>query len=158
MTESGAVIARGESETEAIAERLAGTLGQGDVVYLEGDLGAGKTTFARGLARGLGAREREVASPTFALVNEYAGEAGTIVLRHLDLYRLADTRRDLEALGLPDSVAGAPVCIEWPRTAIRGLLAPTVEVRIETLPEGEGRRISVTRPSGGASPASTRKR
>jgi tRNA A37 threonylcarbamoyladenosine biosynthesis protein TsaE len=86
-----------------------------------------------------------VASPTFALVHEYAGEAGAIVLRHLDLYRLADTRRALEALGLPDSVAGAPVCIEWPRTAIRGLLAATVEVRIDTVSGGEARRITVAR-------------
>lgn len=145
MSEPKASIALGETETEAAAERLAGTLGPGAVVYLEGELGAGKTTFARGLARGLGARAREVASPTFALVNEYAGEAGAIVLRHLDLYRLADTRGDLEALGLPDSVAGAPVCIEWPRTAIRGLLAPTVEVRIETVSGGEARRITLTR-------------
>jgi tRNA threonylcarbamoyladenosine biosynthesis protein TsaE len=158
MTEPEPVIARGEAETEAIAERLATTLDKGDVVYLEGDLGAGKTTFARGLARGLGARARDVASPTFSLVNEYAGEAGTIVLRHLDLYRLADARRELESLGLPDSVAEAPVCVEWPRTAIRGLLAPTVEVRIETISGGEARRISVTRLLGGASPASTRKR
>jgi tRNA threonylcarbamoyladenosine biosynthesis protein TsaE len=148
MTEAGSFIARGEAETEAVAERLARTLGPRDVVYLEGDLGAGKTTFARGLARGLGARAREVASPTFALVNEYAGEAGAIVLRHLDLYRLADAARDLEALGLPESVAGAPVCIEWPRTAIRGLLAPTVEVRIDTEPGGQSRRITVRRPAG----------
>jgi len=145
MTEPEAVIALGEAETEAAAERLAGTLGPSAVVYLEGELGAGKTAFARGLARGLGARAREVASPTFALVNEYAGEAGEIVLRHLDLYRLADTRRDLEALGLPDSIAGAPVCIEWPRTAIRDLLAPTVEVEIETVSGGEARRITVRR-------------
>ena len=114
-------------------------------MYLEGDLGAGKTTFARGLARGLGARAREVASPTFALVNEYAGATGAIVLRHLDLYRLADARRDLEALGLPESVAGAPVCVEWPRTAIRGVLPPTVEVRLETEPGSRSRRITVMR-------------
>ena len=145
MTEPVPGIARGEAETEAIARRLASTLDDADVVYLEGDLGAGKTTFARGLALGLGARAGEVASPTFALVNEYAGKTGDIVLRHLDLYRLADTRRDLEALGLPDSVAGAPVCIEWPRTAIRGLLASTVEVQIETISGGEARLITVTR-------------
>jgi len=145
MSEPETIIALGEAETEAAAERLAGTLGPSAVVYLEGELGAGKTAFARGLARGLGARAREVASPTFALVNEYAGEAGAIVLRHLDLYRLADTRRDLEALGLPDSIAGAPVCIEWPRTAIRDLLAPTVEVEIETVSGGEARRITVRR-------------
>ena len=120
-------------------------MGPHDVVYLEGDLGAGKTTFARGLARGLGARAREVASPTFALLNEYAGDTGAIVLRHLDLYRLADAPRELEALGLPESVAGAPVCVEWPRTAIRSLLAPTVEVRIESGRGGQSRRITVTR-------------
>jgi tRNA threonylcarbamoyl adenosine modification protein YjeE len=148
MTEAAPITARGEAETEAVAEELARSLGPGDVVYLEGDLGAGKTTFARGLARGLGARAREVASPTFALVNEYAGQSGAIVLRHLDLYRLADARRDLEALGLPESVAGAPVCVEWPRTAIRGLLAPTVEVRIDTDPGGASRRITVTRRAG----------
>lgn len=147
MTESASVLARGEAETEAIAEGLAPSLGPSDVVYLEGDLGVGKTTFARGLARGLGARAREVASPTFALVNEYAGESGAIVLRHLDLYRLEDTARELALLGLPESVAGTPVCVEWPRSAIREVLAPTVEVRIETLPGGEGRRISVERRS-----------
>lgn len=139
------VTARGEAETEAIAQSLAAELGPDDVVYLEGDLGAGKTTFARGLARGLGARAREVASPTFALVNEYAGDSGAIVLRHLDLYRIADARRDLEGLGLPDSVAGAPVCIEWPRTAIRDLLPPTVEVRFQTETGGASRRITVAR-------------
>jgi tRNA threonylcarbamoyladenosine biosynthesis protein TsaE len=144
-TQAEPVTAYGEAETESVAERLAGELGRDDVVYLEGDLGAGKTTFARGLARGLGARAREVASPTFALVNEYAGDSGAIVLRHLELYRIADARRDLEGLGLPDAVAGAPVCIEWPRTAIRGLLPPTVEVRIETEPGGASRRITVAR-------------
>ncbi len=144
MTEPAREIARGEAETEAIAQRLAGRLDPTDVVYLEGELGAGKTTFARGLALGLGARARDVASPTFALLNEYAGESGVIVLRHLDLYRLEDTERDLAALGLPESVAGAPVCIEWPRTAIRGILAPTVEVQIETRAGGAARRIRVT--------------
>jgi tRNA threonylcarbamoyladenosine biosynthesis protein TsaE len=139
------VTARGEAETEAIAQSLAAELGPDDVVYLEGDLGAGKTTFARGLARGLGARAREVASPTFALVNEYAGDSGAIVLRHLDLYRIADARRDLEGLGLPDSVVGAPVCIEWPRSAIRDLLPPTIEVRLETETGGASRRITVAR-------------
>jgi tRNA threonylcarbamoyladenosine biosynthesis protein TsaE len=135
---------RTAEETEALGERLAATLSPADVVYLVGDLGAGKTTLARGLARGLGAREREVASPTFALLHEYAAPDGAIVLRHLDLYRLEDRPRELEVLGLPGAVAGAPVCVEWPGEAIRELLPPTVEVTIRA-DGGESRRIRVAR-------------
>lgn len=142
-------VTRSASETEALGERLAAGLSAGDVVFLEGELGAGKTAFARGLARGLGASEREVASPTFALLHEYAGSDGAIVLRHLDLYRLPDSERELEVLGLPESVLGAPVCIEWPRPAVRKILAPTVEVRIEAEPGGEGRRVSIASRSAG---------
>ncbi len=137
-------ITRSEAETESLGASLAATLSAADVVYLTGDLGAGKTAFARGLARGLGAPDREVASPTFALLHEYAGATGEIVLRHLDLYRLSDQARDLAVLGLPDSARGAPVCVEWPGKAIRGLLPPTVEVVIEAAGDGE-RRIRVTR-------------
>ncbi len=115
-----------------------------EVVYLTGELGAGKTALARGIARGLGAPAREVASPTFALLHEYAGTGGRIVLRHLDLYRLEDDPRALEVLGLPEALAGAPVCVEWPGAAIRAALPPTLEIRLETLPD-EGRRIRVER-------------
>jgi tRNA threonylcarbamoyl adenosine modification protein YjeE len=138
-------LTRSEAQTEALGAKLGAELGQEDVVYLIGELGAGKTTFARGLARGRGAAAREVASPTFALLHEYAGPSGEIVLRHLDLYRLADEARELIVLGLPDSVAGAPVCVEWPREALRGPLPPTLEVRFETLTD-TGRRIRVRRP------------
>jgi tRNA threonylcarbamoyladenosine biosynthesis protein TsaE len=133
-----------EAETERAGFDLGASLSTDDVLYLIGDLGAGKTTFARGLARGLGALPREVASPTFALLHEYAGSGGEIVLRHLDLYRLSDEARELEVLGLPEAVAGAPVCIEWPRTAIRTLLPPTMEVTIERAPN-ERRRIRIQR-------------
>jgi tRNA threonylcarbamoyladenosine biosynthesis protein TsaE len=137
-------ITRSEEETEELGARLAADLTSSDVVYLDGDLGAGKTCFARGVARGLGAAVREVASPTFAILHEYGGARGEIRLRHLDLYRLEDRARDLEILGLPDSVSGAPVVVEWPRSAIRKLLPPTIEIRIETLPDG-ARRIAVGR-------------
>ena len=125
-----------EEETEALGESLARVLSKHDVVYLTGDLGAGKTAMVRGIARGLGARDREVASPTFALLHEYADTSGNLVLRHLDLYRLADSAGELAVLGLPGSVEGAPVCVEWPRHAVRAILPPSVEVELSTEPDG----------------------
>ena len=136
------VVARTAAETERLGEDLARRLASADVVYLEGDLGAGKTTFVRGLARGLGASEREVASPTFALLHEYVGGGDRVRLRHLDLYRLSDDPRQLDVLGVPDALAGAPVCVEWPKEAVRALLPPTWEVRIGVLPD-ESRRIVI---------------
>ena len=136
-------VTRSEEETEAFGESLAADLSPADVVYLFGDLGAGKTCLARGVARGLGAAAREVASPTFAILHEYAGADGGIRLRHLDLYRLKDRGEDLEILGLPESVAGAPIVVEWPGQAIRGTLPPTIEIRIERLPDG-ARKIAVS--------------
>lgn len=131
-------VSKSEDETEAFGRELASSLSAGDVVYLIGELGAGKTALSRGLAAGLGAAPREVASPTFAILNEYAAPGGTIVMRHLDLYRLADDPRDLEVLGLPGALAGAPTAVEWPGAAIRSAVPPSVEVRIST--EGDGRR------------------
>ena len=140
------MITRSEGETEALARELATELSAGDVVYLVGDLGSGKTTFARGLAAGLGAVASEVASPTFAILHEYASPGGAVVLRHLDLYRLADRASDLEILGLPGAVAGAPVAVEWPGEAIRAALPPTVRVSIAAESEN-ARRISIHRAS-----------
>lgn len=144
------LISGSEGETERIARELAETLSPGDVVYLIGDLGAGKTTFARGLAAGLGAVAREVASPTFAILHEYAAPGGKVVLRHLDLYRLADRASELAILGLPDALAGAPVAVEWPGEAIRAALPPTVQVSLAADTE-DARRISIHRaPEKGA--------
>jgi tRNA threonylcarbamoyladenosine biosynthesis protein TsaE len=123
---------------------MAASLAPTDVVYLVGDLGAGKTCLAQGIARGLSAAPRQVASPTFALLHEYAGEGGEIVLRHLDLYRLEDTPRELEVLGLPESVAGAPVLVEWPNRSLEAVLPPTLRVVFETLPDGL-RRVRAAR-------------
>lgn len=149
--DSGEIVTRSEAETEELGASLAPALSARDVVYLTGELGAGKTALARGIARGLGAGEREVASPTFALLHEYAGSGGRIVLRHLDLYRLADDPRQLEVLGLPDALSGAPVCVEWPGAAIRSVLPPTLEIRLDALPD-EGRRIRVARVPGSGAP------
>jgi tRNA threonylcarbamoyladenosine biosynthesis protein TsaE len=95
---------------QAIGERLGRALVAGDVIALQGPLGAGKTTFVQGLARGTGVPPgRHVASPTFALVNEHPGR---VPLGHADLYRIADPR-ELEELGLSDAFDRAAVAIEW---------------------------------------------
>lgn len=136
-----------EGETERFGERLAGAVGPGDVVYLIGRLGAGKTALARGLARGLGAPAGQVASPSFAILHEYAGTSGRIVMRHLDLYRLKDEERELAILGLPDSVSDVPVAVEWPGQAVGRLLPPTIVVRIDVLGD-DSRKIGLVRRPG----------
>jgi tRNA threonylcarbamoyladenosine biosynthesis protein TsaE len=101
-------------ETQAVGEALAAAIRPGQVIALRGDLGAGKTTFVQGLARGLGVRSR-VSSPTFVLVNEYTGAHG-VRLAHVDTYRLgASTRDEAEGMGLTELLedAGAIVAIEW---------------------------------------------
>jgi tRNA threonylcarbamoyladenosine biosynthesis protein TsaE len=125
-------------ETEALASALAVRLQAGDVVLLSGDLGAGKTAFVRGLARGLGIDPEAVSSPTFALVHEYRG--GRLDLFHVDLYRLdsaAAADLGLEELG----AGGGVVALEWPERLAHDIGA-TVTVRIETLGE-DTRRIDV---------------
>jgi tRNA threonylcarbamoyladenosine biosynthesis protein TsaE len=98
------------ADTQAIAERLGRLVAAGDVLALIGPLGAGKTTFVQGLARGLDVPpERHVASPTFALVNEHPGR---VPLVHADLYRIEDAR-ELAELGLVDAFDRAAVVIEW---------------------------------------------
>jgi tRNA threonylcarbamoyladenosine biosynthesis protein TsaE len=95
-------------ETEAAGARLARHLGRGDMLLLVGDLGAGKTTFVRGLAAGLGARG-DVMSPTFQLVRTYSGP---VPLAHVDVYRLADPG-ELEGLGLDELLDAGVVVVEW---------------------------------------------
>lgn len=95
--------------TEAAGERLARHLAPGDVLLLEGPLGSGKTTFVRGLARGLGVAGH-VASPTFQLVRVYDGE---MPLAHADLYRLDDPAAALVDLGLEEVLERGVAVIEW---------------------------------------------
>ena len=98
------------AETQAIGERLGRALAVGDMVALIGALGAGKTTFVQGVARGVGVpAERHVASPTFALVNEHPGRVPFV---HADLYRV-ERRAELDELGLDDVFDRAAVAIEW---------------------------------------------
>jgi len=131
---SGEVESAGELETSAVGEAFARTLRAGDVVLLYGDLGAGKTAFVRGMARGIGANPDEVSSPTFTIVQEYA--AASVTLYHVDLYRLEPA--EVDDLGLEDLVSGdGIVAIEW---AERWMGRPddVTEVWIDDL--GEDRR------------------
>lgn len=101
---------RGEEQTEGLAERLAALLSPGDWILLEGRLGAGKTAFVRGLARGLGIDPRRVHSPTFTLVSEYPGP---VPLAHVDLYRI-QAAVELEELGLDElRERKVIVAVEW---------------------------------------------
>jgi tRNA threonylcarbamoyladenosine biosynthesis protein TsaE len=100
-----------EEETAAAGRAMAATLRGGEVVLLEGDLGAGKTAFVRGLATGLGIDPAEVTSPTFTLAQEYRG--GRLPLFHVDLYRLKAI--EVDDLGLDDmALEGGVLAIEWP--------------------------------------------
>lgn len=108
-----------EVETWDVAKRFAATLKPGDVVCLEGDLGAGKTTFTQGLCAALGAK-RAVTSPTFCIVSEHPSDAFLVV--HMDLYRLHD-EDDVLQVGWEDYLAqGAVLVVEWSDRA--GTLIP----------------------------------
>ena len=105
---------RGERETEVLGERLGKAVQPGAVIAYTGDLGAGKTAFTRGLARGLGYTGR-VTSPTFTIVNEYEG--GRLPLFHFDLYRLGSAD-ELFDIGWEDYLARGGVCaVEWSERA-----------------------------------------
>ncbi len=130
--------ARTAAELQSIAERLGRALQAGDVLALIGPLGAGKTTFVQGLARGLGVPpDRHVASPTFALVNEHPGR---VPLVHADLYRVADAR-ELEELGLSDAFDRAAVAIEWLDRFPDAAPAERLEIEIAIEPD-EARKIT----------------
>lgn len=131
-----------EAETEAAGESLGRSLDAGSVVLLYGDLGAGKTAFVRGMARGVGALADEVSSPTFTLVQEYAG--ASLTLYHVDLYRLGPA--EVDDLGLDDLVDGRGiVAIEWAERW-PGRPRHAIDVRLEESGDGR-RRIRVT-PAG----------
>ena len=122
-------------ETWSVARKLAAELKSGDVVCLEGDLGAGKTTFTQGLAPALGGPGR-VTSPTFCIVQEH--QSKDVLLVHMDLYRLHG-EEDVEAIGWEDYLArGAIFVIEWPDRA--GSLIPPSAWRIVFRHMGEEKR------------------
>ena len=136
-----------ENETQAVARELAGTLRAGDVLLLAGELGAGKTTFVRGLAEGLGIDPEAVSSPTFTLLHEYRG--GRLTLYHADLYRL--DRAATDDLGLDETgVRDGVLAIEWPERLTHSLAGARL-IRLEMVSDGS-RRIAVGLPESGPSP------
>lgn len=136
---SRSTITRSEEETIAEGRRLAADLAPGTAVLLEGDLGAGKTAFVRGLAEGLGLDPAEVSSPTFTIVQEYRG--GTVTLQHVDLYRLAPP--EVADLALEDLLDGRTVmAIEWAERLPAVPDGALVRVRLSHVPGG--RQIETT--------------
>ncbi|HET9050071.1 MAG TPA: tRNA (adenosine(37)-N6)-threonylcarbamoyltransferase complex ATPase subunit type 1 TsaE, partial [Candidatus Dormibacteraeota bacterium] len=111
----------------------------GDVVALEGDLGAGKTTLVRGLAEGVGADPDDVCSPTFVLVHVYRG--GRIPLGHMDVHRLGPSA-DLAPLGVDDLLDAGAVAVEWAEWA-RLEAAPAARIRLAVMSE-RSRRATIT--------------
>ena len=129
-------------ETEAIGRELAGTLKGGDVVTLTGELGAGKTTLTKGIAKALGI-DGYVKSPSYTLINVY--ESGRLPLNHIDLYRI-EGEIDLEGLGLEEYIYSDGVSvIEWAERLSSDILPEEViEVTISHI-DGDSRRIEIER-------------
>jgi tRNA threonylcarbamoyladenosine biosynthesis protein TsaE len=129
-----------EAELAAEGERLGRALAPGSVVYLQGELGAGKTTMVRAIARGLGVEEA-ASSPTYALVHRYAGRRGPVF--HLDCFRLQrpDESADLDWEGL--AVDGDALLIEWPERAAGWAPAPTLRLQLSHVADPAVRGLEV---------------
>ena len=131
-------ITHSPEQTEAVGAALGKRLNPGAVIAYKGDLGAGKTAFTRGIARGLGITD-PVTSPTYTIVNEYL--AGRIPLFHFDMYRLSSAD-DLFDIGWEDYLERGGVCaVEWSENVAEALENPVV-ITIEKLGE-ESRRITI---------------
>jgi tRNA threonylcarbamoyladenosine biosynthesis protein TsaE len=149
MVASEIVHAASPEETEACGEALARRLEPGDVILLEGDLAVGKTTFVRGLLRGLGGDSTDANSPTFVVVQSYPCTGPISALHHVDLYRLPDEAKALREIGLDDffSDERAVVAVEWPRPTLKDFFGSGVPLwRVVLVREGdEIRRIEISR-------------
>jgi len=131
-------ITESPEQTEQVAAKLAEVLQPGTVIAFEGDLGAGKTAFVRGLAKGLGARDR-VTSPTYTVVNEYL--SGRLPLFHFDMYRLS-CADDLWDIGWEDYLDRGGICaVEWSENVAEAMEDP-VRICLEKLSDTT-RRIKI---------------
>ncbi|WP_345935646.1 tRNA (adenosine(37)-N6)-threonylcarbamoyltransferase complex ATPase subunit type 1 TsaE [Tistrella bauzanensis] len=132
-----------EAETMAFARRLAPVLRDGGMVLLDGDLGAGKTAFARALIRSLAGADIEVPSPTFTLVQSYALDG--VEVTHADLYRIDDPD-EIDELGLEDAAAGGLVLVEWPERAGGRLDRGALRLRFAIADDG-ARLVTIDAPA-----------
>ena len=131
-------ISHSQLETEEVGRKLAEKLPGGSVVAMYGDLGAGKTAFVRGMAKGMGLSCR-VSSPTFTIVNEYLGERELI---HFDMYRLSGAE-ELFDIGWEDYISRGAVCVvEWSENVQDAFFGDEIKVTIDKLSD-TGRRISI---------------
>ena len=141
MSEASRLVSNGPEETRAIGERLGALLQAGDVVLLQGELGAGKTTFVQGIARGLGF-DGSVSSKSFVLLGEYAGR---VKLYHADLYRLEDPEQAFD-LALDEVSADGALVVEWPERAMDTLADEHLLVRFAV--RDETGRVLLFEPRG----------
>lgn len=136
---SESVFLADETATEAYGRALAARLPTGALVFLRGELGAGKTTLVRGILRGLG-YSGSVKSPTYTILEPH--DLPYSAVYHFDFYRIGDSR-ELDLIGIDELIgADALKLVEWPERAGDRLPAPDVDVRL--VPDGGGRRLEVT--------------
>ena len=130
---------KNETETTEIGSKLASCLKGGEVIYLKGDLGAGKTTLVRGALNGLG-HTGNVKSPTFTIVESYSID--DYIIYHFDLYRIND-EDELEYIGIRDYCDGSAICFfEWPERG--GDLLPDADILISLSYQNEGRALEIS--------------
>ncbi len=142
MRENQKIITRSEAETIRFADKFSASLNAGDIVFLHGDLGMGKSVFSRSVIRSLCADDMmEVPSPTFTLVQQY--DASIASIWHFDLYRLSD-ESEIYEIGWEEALDGGISLVEWPERL--GVLAPSkrIEVTLHSVSDDKNaRRIEV---------------
>ena len=142
MTPPATISSNSPEDTRRLGERLGALLEAGDVVLLSGELGAGKTVFVQGIARGLGF-DGSVSSKSFVLLGEYPGR---LTLYHADLYRLEDPEQ-VQDLALDEISAGGVLVVEWPERAGEGIL-PEEHLLVEFEVMDENKRELRLYPTG----------